>query len=305
VGIDEMSGFRPMTAWSVLGRARLDSGDRAKVERLRTECEALEHLDLKVEFDEAEPHDRPIHFLAVAGDQVIGYAGITATDEAEVCGMVNPSWRGKGVGTALLDAIRSAAASLERESVLVICEDAGPVAIAWMHRLGATLDSAERRMILPLAGTAPAALSDSLETRLATDEDHDTVVAVLGEEYSDYPDERRLVGIEDDTVVGTLRLTGSPQRTMIYGLVIDEHRRGRRVGTRILATVIEQLRAEGVAEVGLEVDPDNTPAIRLYERYGFKTVTTYRYMSLAIMQPAPPGPSPVPARRAGAPSPGA
>ena len=46
----------------------------------------------------------------------------------------------------------------------------------------------------------------------------------------------------------------------------------------MLAAVLDQLRAEGVAEVGLEVDPDNTPAMRLYERYGFTTVTTYRYM---------------------------
>jgi ribosomal protein S18 acetylase RimI-like enzyme len=298
-----MSGSGPMTAWSVLGRARLDSDERAQVGRLRAACEAAEHLDLKLELDEAEPRERPIHFLAVEGDQVIGYAGITATDEAEVCGMVHPSWRQQGIGTALLDGARDAAASLERQSILVICEDAGPVAIAWMQRLGATLDSAERRMILPLAGTAAAAPSDSLETRLATDDDHGTVVAILGEEYSDYPDERRLVAIEDGTVVGTLRLTGSPRRTMIYGFVIDEHRRGRRLGTRILATVIHQLRAEGVAEVGLEVDPENTPAVRLYERYGFKTVTTYRYMSLAVTQPAHLGPSPVPERRAGAPSP--
>jgi ribosomal protein S18 acetylase RimI-like enzyme len=72
---------------------------------------------------------------------------------------------------------------------------------------------------------------------------------------------------------------------MIYGFVIDERRRGHRLGTRMLAAVIAQLRADGVGEVGLEVDPDNTPAIRLYERFGFETVTTYRYMRLSIPSP--------------------
>jgi ribosomal protein S18 acetylase RimI-like enzyme len=88
-------------------------------------------------------------------------------------------------------------------------------------------------------------------------------------------------------VVATLRLTETTQRTMIYGFVIEQRLRGRRLGTRLLAAVIEQLRDEGVADVGLEVDPENTPAARLYERFGFKTVTTYRYMRLAIAPPEP------------------
>jgi ribosomal protein S18 acetylase RimI-like enzyme len=245
-----------------------------------------------------------VHFLAVAGDEVIGYAGITPGDEAEACGMVHPSCRRQGIGTALLDAIRGTAATLGRESILVICEDAGPVAVAWMQRIGATVDSAERRMILALDASDAAALSEvPLETRSATDADHGAIAAMLAEDYSDYPEERRLVGIDSGTVVGTLRLTGSPQRTMIYGFVIDGSRRGQRLGTRMLATVVDQLRAEGVVEVGLEVDPDNTPAVRLYTRYGFKTVTTYRYMRLAVMRPARPDPSPARAPGAATPSP--
>lgn len=292
-----------MTDWTVRGRARLDAVDRTRIEGLRRACEAAEPLDLKIELDESEPLERPIHFLAVSGDEVIGYAGVTHGDEAETCGMVHPAWRRQGVGTTLLGAVRGAAASLGRRSILVICEDAGPTAIEWMQRLGATLDSAERRMILPLTGLSVLAADAPLQIRPATDADRDTVVAIIGEEFDDYPDERRLVGIDGGEVVGTLRLTGTAQRSMIYGFVIDESRRGQRLGTRMLAPVIDQLRAEGGVEVGLEVDPDNTPALRLYERYGFSPVTTYRYMCLAVTPPALRGPSPARAPHAGAPSP--
>ena len=81
-----VSGCRPVAGWTIVGKARLDGGDRRNVDRLRRACEAAARLDLKIELDEADHLDRPIHLLALAGDEVIGYAGITTDDEAEACG---------------------------------------------------------------------------------------------------------------------------------------------------------------------------------------------------------------------------
>jgi ribosomal protein S18 acetylase RimI-like enzyme len=276
-----VSRFRAVAEWRIAGLARLAGADRSNVDRLRRECEAAANLDLKIELDEADHLDRPIHFLAIAEDEVIGYAGVTAGDEAEACGMVHPSWRRRGVGSALLIELCAAAVSLERESILVICEDAGPAALAWMTRLGATLESAERRMVLQLLDV-PAAADVPIEIRPATGADHPAVAAILDEEFDDGPGDERLVAVDNRTVLGTLRLTQSPRRTMIYGFVIEATQRGRRLGTRMLAAVLARLQERGIGEVGLEVDPENAPAVRLYERFGFKTVTTYRYMRLAV-----------------------
>lgn len=287
-----------MDTWSIVGRGHLSGTERSQVDHLRRVCEAAEHLDLKLELDEADHLDRPIHLLAVAGDEAIGYAGLTPGDDAEACGMVHPSWRGSGIGSALLDGIRSAAVSLERDSVLVICEDAAPLAISWMRRLGATLESAEDRMLVRLGSDdAPVTTETPLTVRAATGADHDAVVALLDEEFSDSAEEQRVVGTDGADVVGTMRLIESSQRTMIYGFVIDERRRGRRLGTRMLATVMARLRADGVTDVGLEVNPENTPAVRLYERFGFATVTTYRYMRLRVTQRALQDPDQAPVRR--------
>jgi GNAT superfamily N-acetyltransferase len=280
--------------WNIVGKGRLSGEDRTNVEGLRHVCEAFEPLDLKLEVDEADHLDRPIHFLACGAGELVGYAAMSAGDEAEVCGMVHPEWRRGGMGAQLLLAVLVAARDLERDSILVICEDAAPAAIEWMQRAGATLESAERRMVAHLApaANAMAGSDNSIEVRTPTEADRTMLTALLREGSTlDHPPddddpleeqagEVRLVATHDGAVIGTLRLIDGARRSMIYGLVIDPQRRGQRLGTRVLAVVLGQLRADGVTEVGLEVDPDNTPAVRLYEAFGFETVTTYRYLRM-------------------------
>ncbi len=290
-----MSGFRPVAEWNIVGSARLSSEQRLSIERLGRVCEASAPLDLKLELDEADHLDRPIHFLAVAAGELAGYGAITAGGEAEVCGMVHPAWRRSGVGRELLLAVLGAARDLQRNSILVICEDAAPWAIDWMRRAGATLESAERRMVAQLSPAGIGAGGDdaAIALRTPTEADRAALMTLLREGSSldqptepdddpleEHPGEVRLVGTEGGIVIGTLRVTESARRSMIYGLVIDKDRRGQRLGTRVLEVLLNRLRTQGIAEVGLEVDPDNTPAVRLYERFGFQTVTTYRYLRL-------------------------
>ena len=94
------------------------------------------------------------------------------------------------------------------------------------------------------------------------------------------PDGENLVAVDRGQVVGTLRITTTSKRSMIYGFVIDREQRGRGLGTRMLDAALARLSASGVTEVGLEVDPENALAVRLYLTFGFETITTYRYMRL-------------------------
>jgi ribosomal protein S18 acetylase RimI-like enzyme len=288
-----------MNGWTVAGRALLGPAERERITRLQRACEAAEPLDLKLELDEAESSGRPIHFLAEADGELIGYAGITPEAAPEACGMVDPAWRRRGVATTLLAEVIGAARGLGRDGILFICEDSSPVALAWMVRLGTTAIEAERRMVLRLPMVAVHSGGDGgrphqpLEFRPSRRDDRTSLLSLLGDAFSESaeevgdrldrgPAEETLVALDEGVLVGTLRITTTARRSMIYGFVVDRGLRGRRVGTRMLGVTLERLRAQGVTEVGLEVDPENTPAVRLYEAFGFETVTTYRYMRMAV-----------------------
>jgi ribosomal protein S18 acetylase RimI-like enzyme len=283
-----------MSDWTVTGFASLSATDRDRVDAVRQACESAEPLDLKLELDEADAAGEPIHFLAEADGDLVGYAGITPGDEAEACGMVLPAWRSRGIGTQLLNHVLGAGRRLGRESVLFICEDSGPVALSWLRRIGADNDSAEQRMTVRLdrPGTGQEGDSPPLELRAAVPGDKATLIRLLGDGFSETPDtvadrlessspDELLLGLDAGVAAGTLRLTVTPRRSMIYGFVIDPHRRGQRLGTRMLDAALDLMRSRGVIEVGLEVNPENTPAVRLYTAFGFTTVTTYRYLRLA------------------------
>jgi hypothetical protein len=58
----------------------------------------------------------------------------------------------------------------------------------------------------------------------------------------------------------------------IYSLAVRGESRGQKVGRRLLHAMCEALIARGVKRIYLEVERANDPAVRLYERYGFRSI---------------------------------
>jgi len=56
----------------------------------------------------------------------------------------------------------------------------------------------------------------------------------------------------------------------LHSLAVAEGRRGSGIGTRLLRAVYREVRAAGVEEMIIGVLATNEPAMRLYEREGFK-----------------------------------
>jgi ribosomal-protein-alanine N-acetyltransferase len=68
--------------------------------------------------------------------------------------------------------------------------------------------------------------------------------------------------------IGALK-QGDREEGWILRLNVDEHLQSRGIGRQLLEHVIRSLVLAGAIRILLSVSPDNTPAIRLYERFGF------------------------------------
>ena len=283
-----------VTEWRIDARSGLTPAQYRDVVRLQTECETSEGLDLKLELARANAISSPDTFLAFSAAQLVGYCGIKDGHEAEVCGMVDPAERRRGIGTSLLERALEAVAGGDKTSVLVICEDASPVALEWMRRRGATQDQSELRMVLKLEGSPSSPVGATPRLKRATGGDRAELVRLLSDGFPEaeafiqkrlakqHAEEETLMTYEGETLVGTTRLETTARRTMIYGFVIDRALRGQGHGGSMMQAILGRLRDQGVTEVGLEVEPENVAAVRLYRRCGFRVVTTYRYMRLAL-----------------------
>jgi ribosomal protein S18 acetylase RimI-like enzyme len=82
------------------------------------------------------------------------------------------------------------------------------------------------------------------------------------------------------SAVGTMRVIRDGNDAAIYGFVIDPTQQGRGLGREALRRVCEELRADGVHHVRLEVAVENDRALRLYTSLGFTPVATEDYYAL-------------------------
>jgi ribosomal protein S18 acetylase RimI-like enzyme len=76
-------------------------------------------------------------------------------------------------------------------------------------------------------------------------------------------------------------LSGSSQAALRTGEIeltyigVSSVERGKRVGRKLLHAFIEASRSHGYQSVVLSVETDNSPAISLYEKEGFKVIRTF------------------------------
>ncbi len=86
-------------------------------------------------------------------------------------------------------------------------------------------------------------------------------------------DQAFLVAAEGERIVGWLQMVRQPhpvvRHVATFGMAVAPDRRGRGIGSALLAEALRWAREQGVAKVELSVYPENRAALGLYRRFGF------------------------------------
>jgi len=279
-------------------RQGLAAGELADVRELAQICERHDQIDLRLNWSVlAEGAAEPPHSLLSYRDgTLIGFLTIEGLgdDEAEATGMVHPDWRRQGVFRELIEAARATCRDAGTPTLLFYV-DSRSAAAPLVAAIGATraLSEAKMRLTNP-AGVA--ATPTTLDVRRATADDLPSIAAILADDWADEihviqvvvgrnmakPTYRYYIATLAGDPVGTLNVQTYDGDPYIYGFVVRPQYRGRGLGREILAHTLRDLAGDGGQPVYLEVEPDNTPAVRLYRSLGFETLATFDYYRLEV-----------------------
>jgi ribosomal protein S18 acetylase RimI-like enzyme len=82
---------------------------------------------------------------------------------------------------------------------------------------------------------------------------------------------------EDGVAVGAGAVSFGFGWASIHGMRTAQHRRGERIGARVMAALAQAAHERALPRIFLQVDGHNAPALALYRRAGFVTAWPYAY----------------------------
>ncbi|KAA9006317.1 GNAT family N-acetyltransferase [Paenibacillus spiritus] len=268
-----------------------------EIEELQQRVEAFDGISLKLNWSMLRGRIEGTEYITVRdGSLLVGFIGLYGFgSQMEICGMVRPGYRRRGLFTSLWRQARERMESYPPEDLLLNTPAASASGEAWIRQLGtAAFYSAEYQMLWQeeaSAAFAGASASESVSLRPAEPNDRSFQIALdregfgipqadaeeMFERIEREPGTEWIIIEWNGTPAGKLRLEMEEDGTTgVYGFVVEASFRGRGIGRSALLQVVERERLNG-NRIFLEVAVDNPNALRLYRECGFDVLNQQNY----------------------------
>ena len=126
---------------------------------------------------------------------------------------------------------------------------------------------------------------DNLEITLMNMSDLELIKDILLSDFDEFwnystlksellnPNSKYIVTKKNNKILGFAGIWKSVDDVHITNIVVNKNFRNQRIGSIMLSKLIELATLEqNISSITLEVNSNNTPAIKLYEKFGFKVV---------------------------------
>lgn len=240
------------------------------------------------------------HYVLGSEDgQLVGMFQITSWSDQEIVGLVHPAHRRRGIGRALVEAVRQEFQHQGRESFLLACEAVSPSGSAFAEALGGHRTHSEYRLQLNPERTRPAPpRPQPLTVHRAHANEIETLIRLLAQAFG-HPEaqcrdkitawladplQRFYLGTCEGAPVGLVRVNFFEQSACLNSFGVLPMLQGKGFGRQILSGVIQDLLTEPW-QVLIEVETENDNALHLYLSSGFTPLATYHYYEVTVSPP--------------------
>lgn len=274
----------------------LTSKELEQIQLLQIICENDDHISLKLNWDMLKNRDYSIKtdFFYYDRDILVGFAAIYGFgSEAEVCGMVHPDFRRRGIFSGLLN---EAKPYLKRyQSVLLNApgnsESAKSYIAAKGHTYSFTEHQMKRKHIDLKDGRNDIQLRRAVQSDMSTINEIDHLCFGITREDAALANQKIFSSDQDITYiitskndpVGKIRIQTEETKSWIYGFAVHPSFQGKGIGRAALSACVSSLNKKGADSIHLDVVATNKNALKLYESCGFIAYDTQDYYQYSFI----------------------
>ncbi|WP_419887887.1 GNAT family N-acetyltransferase [Neobacillus niacini] len=270
----------------------LTKDELKNIKTLQELCEKEGKLQLKLNFDmlESRSEKRKEDFFHNEDGMLVGFLGsYYFGNKVEICGMVHPDYRRRGIFSKLLKEAVEEAKKREARTILLNAPTESQSAKEFLKNVPCTLAMVEYQMkwekSLDLLDDSTVKIRPSIsEEDIEAEIQLDVQCFGLNEkearqyklETKDLDTDKRLMIEAEGRIAGKMRLSEMNGESWIYGFSVFPELQGKGIGRKALSKVVK-MQDENGFEIFLEVEAKNAHALGLYESCGFRSYHSQDY----------------------------
>ncbi|MEK3977477.1 GNAT family N-acetyltransferase [Psychrobacillus sp. FSL K6-2836] len=259
------------------------------IEALQKECETHDNIQLKLNWDMLKSRtDNNYDFLLYDQSELIAFLGLYPFGTTvEICGMVKPRERRKHHFSKLFEQAIALARLQDFHKILLNAPAGSEEAKAFLNANKAVYSFSEHQMkweqkdLGEVTGFAlRVAEQKDLPLRIQLNVesfglDEESALEIENRVDSEIDNSVYIIDVQEGSV-GKIRVKVEDNEAWIYGFCMLPHFRGKGIGRKVLQYVVKKYSTQGNT-VHLEVETENTYALKLYESIGFQIVHAQDY----------------------------
>ncbi|MED1469979.1 GNAT family N-acetyltransferase [Bacillus salipaludis] len=265
--------------------------DILDIKALQEVCEFEGGFHLKLNFDmlENRAENSKDDFFHYENGRLVGFLGsYYFGNKVELCGMVHPNYRRRGIFSKLLEMGLEEVKKRNVRNILLNAPTSSQTAKEFLKNIPCTFTVAEYQMKWhkteltedPAIIVRPSVSHDDWEAEVQLDVLgfglYENEARKMQQEIRKNSNEQWLIIEANGRTAGKMRVDEKDGEAWIYGFAIYPELRGKGIGRKALSKVVKMEHQKGLS-IFLEVEAKNARALGLYESCGFRSYHSQDY----------------------------